>query len=77
LALRGRLHGGLVALRLTMRRVVVLGGGGDAGERLLALGARHWLVVRLRGGGRVVARLVAFRGVGGGWLRLLGRCKWV
>src|SRR5437899_630516 len=63
------LCGGLV--RLAVRRVVVLGRGLDAGERLPALGAAYGLVVRLRGGGRVVARLVANRVVAS---RRLIRC---
>ena len=61
LALVGRGLRGWLALfvGLAVRRVVVLGRGLDAGERLPAFGASDWLVVRLRGGGRVVARLVA------------------
>jgi hypothetical protein len=40
---------GLVALVLAVRRVVVLGTGGHAGERIPALGAGYWPLVRLRG----------------------------
>src|SRR5439155_14831732 len=70
LALSGRrLRGGLaLPIRLAVRGVVVLGRGGDARERLPALGAAYGLVGRLRGRGRVVARLVANLVVARRWL---------
>jgi hypothetical protein len=70
---RWRLLGGRL-VQLAVRRVVVLGGGGDAGERLLARSAGHWLVIRLRGWGRVVVRVVASRGLAGRRLRPPGSC---